>query len=164
MTHDDLPGVRSPRSGRSLSILSQNSSEKYAFVSENSTFTETREMSTPHNHERIVAARVRPFLEDMAHTPEGRQQAVLHDRWMLDRHNPHVGLFRHAQQAAPPSRHINERQSRLQKSSSMGTNLNLAKKLGQDPQLKQDTWSQAGNSIVARQKPRPDSILRQCTC
>mmetsp|Transcript_122256 Transcript_122256/g.260890 ORF Transcript_122256/g.260890 Transcript_122256/m.260890 type:complete len:491 (-) Transcript_122256:60-1532(-) len=39
--------------------------------------------------------------------------APIDDRWFLNRHNPHVGTFRHAQRSAPPSRHINARRSWL---------------------------------------------------
>lgn len=60
------------------------------------------------SREQIHVERSRPFVEDVAQAPIGMVLAVIHDRWMLDRHNPFIGAFRHAQQAAPPSHHINE--------------------------------------------------------
>jgi len=56
----------------------------------------------------IHAGRMLPFLKDVSQAPEGKAHITIRDRWLLDRHNPYIGSIRHAQQAAPPSQHINE--------------------------------------------------------
>lgn len=58
--------------------------------------------------EAIHEERACPFLKDIIQAPEGKAHITIRDRWSLDRHNPHIGSLRHAQQAAPPSQHINE--------------------------------------------------------
>jgi len=78
---------------------------------------------------QIQAERARPLIDDVAQAPEGEGQTVIQERWALDPHNPYVGCLRHAQQAAPPSRHINDVLPgpvlRMSKAQSVGTNLDL---------------------------------------